>query len=152
MRLTRPHFHFVAGFELRASPERIWEQLARSDSYESWWPWLRDLSSDGLVTDGSTRGWLRAPLGYRVRFQVRITEADEPKRLVARVSGDVAGDAELLLTPNGSTTHVSITFQAEVRRPLLRILSRPAHRLLAWGHDWVLARAVRDFERHLGAG
>jgi uncharacterized protein YndB with AHSA1/START domain len=147
--MTTP-FAFDRAWEFAVGPEALWSTLARTDSYREWWPWLRELrvEGDGLVAGNAAHVLIQAPLPYQLRCSVHIDEAVPAQRLVATVTGDLAGPARLELEPNPHGTTARLVWELSVTSPLLRPLSTVARPALAWAHDRIVERGLAQFETY----
>lgn len=126
--------------------------MSRTDRYTAWWPWLRRLDApEGLDAGARWRCVVRSPLGYRVRFEVRLDRVDAPgdgetvAAVTATVTGDIAGRAAIELTATGPGS--ALRFSSDLRpvRPLLRHLTRLAPPVARLGHDHILRAGVEQF-------
>jgi uncharacterized protein YndB with AHSA1/START domain len=141
-------FRFDRTWTFPVPPEELWRVLARTDEFRRWWPWLRELSGDGLVPGGRSACVVRAPVPYTLRFTVTVAEL-VPGRLVdAVVDGDLAGPARLELASGHDGGSVArLAWEMELCRPALRAAARLGRPLMEWGHDWVVATGVDQFLR-----
>jgi uncharacterized protein YndB with AHSA1/START domain len=148
-------FRFDRTWTFDVPPGELWAVLVRTDDFRRWWPWLRELSGDGLVPGGRNRCIVRAPIPYTLRFTVAVDEL-VPGRLVgAEVDGDLAGPARLEIAPaespgpggGGGGSTVRLAWEMELRRPVLRAAARVGRPVMEWGHDWVVGSGVEQFLR-----
>jgi hypothetical protein len=149
-------FCFDRTWTFAAAPDELWAVLSRTDDFPRWWPWLRELTGEGLVPGGRSACVVRAPIPYTLRFTVAVREV-VPGRLVdAVVDGDLAGPARLELDSGGPGVRgwppemgrgslVRLSWQMELRRPMLRAAARFGRPVMEWGHDWVVANGVEQF-------
>jgi hypothetical protein len=145
-------------FLLPAPRAAVWDSLGEVSNYRTWWPWLRRFEASGLDEGDVWRCTIRPPLPYVLRCTVALTTVRAPDLVVARVAGDIAGDARLDLTelpqppagPAGPATEARITSQLEARGVPARMLSRLAPAAARWGHDWVFTTAARQFAAAVG--
>ena len=139
-------FPFDRSFDLTADPTSIWRILERTDNYPEWWSWLETFRADGLKP-GTVHAVIRSPLGYRLRVDITVAEVVAPRLLSTEVTGDLAGPARLELAPNGAGSRARLTWDLELRQPLLRrvAVARP---MMVWAHDRIVERALRDFQRY----
>jgi len=148
-----PHvIEYHGSFVLPAPPGQVWAGIARFDSYEQWWGWLRELrvEGSGLQAGSILRGTVVPPLPYRIRIEVRLLECTAPRTIRATVAGDLRGHARLRLTPLGSDqTRADIRWTIEMMQPPMRLVARFARHILLWGHDRVVEATVVGFSRHL---
>jgi hypothetical protein len=132
-------------FLLPAPRAAVWDALGEVSDYPAWWPWLRRFDAGGLDEGDVWRCAIRPPLPYALQCTVTLTTVRAPALVVARLAGDVAGDARLDLTEQPRATEARITSRLEARRLPARLLARVAPPVARWGHDWVFTTAARQF-------
>ena len=144
-------FRFDGRWEFAVPPGVLWDACTRIDRFQSWWPWLRVLETDGLVAGTTARCVVRAPLPYSLRFDVAVLEV-VPERLVdTRVSGDLEGPARLEVRPHGAGSEARLLWEVDLVATPLRLASRLARPVMEWGHDRVIEMGLRQFRRALAA-
>lgn len=140
-------FRFDGRWVFPVGPGQLWAVLSRTDRFREWWPWLREIESDGLVAGTVARCVVRAPVPYSLRFDVAIVDV-VPERLVAtRVSGDLEGPARLDVAAHADGSEARLSWELELRDPMLRAASHVARPVMEWGHAWVIDTGVRQFRR-----
>lgn len=134
-----------------APPSVVWSSLKRTDLFEDWWAWIRDVSLDGAaLTEGSTIAFtIDPPIPYHLEIAVLVTEADEGRFLRGRVTGDLVGDASFELTGDDSSSDVTVAWDVEVRSRLIRPVIVIAHPVLVRAQLWAVDVALRGFRRYL---
>ena len=143
-------FRFDRTWTFEVPPRELWAVLERTGEFRRWWPWLRELSGDGLVPGGRNRCVVRAPIPYALRFTVTVAELVPGRVVGAEVDGDLAGPARLEIVPTddaGGGSTVRLEWEMELRRPVLRAAARVGRPLMEWGHDWVVGNGVEQFLR-----
>ncbi len=127
-------------------PEELWAAMQQVDTYQSWWPWLRELDALSLTPGAVWSAVVQPPLPYRLRFDIHIHEVVAAARVSAEVTGDIEGSAwlEITATPMGSELH--LVSELAPTNPLLRTVARVAGPVVRFGHEWVLDTGVRQFE------
>jgi hypothetical protein len=131
----------------------LWEALSRTDDYRDWWGWLRRFDGSGLAEGSTTRCEVRAPLPYSLRFEVTVVRVVPGRAVEARVSGDIAGPAELAIDARGSGSTARLWWTVDLRAPALRTASVIGRPVMQWAHDRVVATGVEEFRRRaLSAG
>lgn len=146
-------FRFDRTWTFAVPPGDLWEALTRTEDFRRWWPWLREMSGDGLVPGGRNECVVRAPIPYTLRFTVTVEDVVDGRRVDAVVEGDLEGPARMEVAPAGEAggSIVRLVWEMELRRPVLRaaaVLGRP---VMEWGHDWVVSSGVQQFcDRALG--
>jgi uncharacterized protein YndB with AHSA1/START domain len=143
-------FRFDRAWQFAVPSEQLWATFERTDRYREWWPWLRalDVDGDGLVAGAVARVVIQAPLPYQLHCTVHVEEADPPRLLVARVTGDLDGPARLELEPTVAGTDARMAWSLDVKSSLLRPLATVARPALAWAHDRIVERGLVQFEAH----
>lgn len=145
-------FTYRGTFELPTEPNRTWGILEQTHHYESWWPWMRDLKVRGKPFEAGTSFSFAvvAPIPFKMRLEVEISEAREPEQIVAEIKGDLAGEASISFeTATGGGTVSTIEWKVEVVKPRMRAAARVARPLLLWGQNWAVEVALRGFRSHL---
>lgn len=140
-------FHFDGRWVFPGKPDEVWDVLSRTDRYQQWWPWLRALESGGLVQGSVSRCVVRAPVPYALRFDVEVLEVAPSRLVVTRVSGDLEGPARMELEAHREGSEARLSWELELKAPLLGAASRVARPLMEWGHNWVVDSGVRQFRQ-----
>jgi uncharacterized protein YndB with AHSA1/START domain len=138
-------------FPFAVPPEKLWENLARVDQFERWWPWLHEFRLEGepLAAGSVLRGVVTPPLPYRMRIRVELTRYEPPVAIDATVSGDLEGEAQLTTRPSDRGSLVEVAWAMEMMQRPMRVASRFGRPLLQWGHDKVVEMTVAGFQRRL---
>jgi hypothetical protein len=142
-------FRFDRTWAFAVAPDELWGVLQRTDEFPRWWPWLRELSGDGLVPGGRSDCVVRAPIPYTLRFTVVVRELIPGQLVDAVVDGDLAGPARLEVNgaEEGPGSVVRLAWDMELRQPVLRAAARIGRPVMEWGHDWVVTNGVEQFVR-----
>ncbi|MGH2547533.1 MAG: SRPBCC family protein [Actinomycetota bacterium] len=140
-------FRFDRRWVFSVPPEELWRTLSSTDRFPEWWAWLSRFESDGLVEGTTAHCVVRAPLPYRLSFQVAIREVVVEHLVDTLVSGDLEGPARLELAPHPDGSTARLAWEVELRAPMLRATSTVARPLMEWAHGWVVDTGVRQFRR-----
>lgn len=144
----RPHvLRLDRRYRLPRDVDDVWAQISRLRSFPVWWRWLRDfeVDGDGLAVGTRLRATVAPPVLSRFRVEVRFDEVEPPHRIVATVSGDLAGQAELSLSDRDGDCDAHVRWEVELRPVWMRRAARVARPAVVWGHDQVVALTVRRF-------
>ena len=150
--MRRPHiFQYKGEFDFDATPEKLWTALGRTDHYERWWKWMREVKVEGPVpaTGSSVEFDVVAPIPRRMRLKIDVVSALRPESIEAAVSGDLAGTATLRFLPSGNGSTAEVTWSVEVVQRTIRAAAVAMRPVLLWGQDWAVRVALRGFRRHL---
>lgn len=126
--------------------EAVWEALGSVDRYRTWWPWLRRFDAGGLRAGDRWHCTIAPPVPYELRFVVELTEVSPLERIVAVVSGDVVGAAEVGFSASGVGCHVSLQATMAANDGPLRAVVAVSPWLARFGHDWILDTGARQFQ------
>jgi uncharacterized protein YndB with AHSA1/START domain len=150
----RPVFDYRREFAFSLPPAELWECMAQVDQFELWWPWLQEFRMEGttLATGSVLSGVVAPPLPYRMRIRVELTRCEPPVAIDAIVTGDLEGEAQLRVRPEGTRTLVEAAWTVEMMQRPMRLASRFGRPLLQWGHDRVVEITVAGFRRRLESG
>ena len=143
-------FRTDRAWRFAVAPRELWAALADTESYGRWWPWLEGFEGPPLAEGSRTECVIRPPLPYSVRVTLEAVEVVPGSLVVAKVSGDLLGDARLEVGPGEGGSVLRLAWEVDVGRPLLEVLDRVARPVLQWGHDWVIDRAVAQFATAVG--
>jgi carbon monoxide dehydrogenase subunit G len=144
-----PVITYRRGYQFGLTPDQLWDRIEQVDQFERWWPWLSccRLEGDGLVAGSVLHGMVTPPLPYRMRLRVQFDRCERPDAIDATVGGDLTGDAQLRLRPEGDGTWVEVAWNVEMQQPAMRVANRFGHPVLQWGHDRVVEMTVDGFRR-----
>lgn len=145
---------FRGSYRFDAPPEALWEALGRTDLYSSWWRWMRRVEVAGRVPERGSEVTFAvlAPIPYRLRMGVLVTEAEHPRVIEARIDGDLTGGGRLHLHRSRNGTTVDVAWDVEVARRSLRAAIHVARPLLVRAQHWAVGVALRGFRRYLAEG
>ena len=75
-------FSFVTTWHIGAPIEKVWDAISDAERWPTWWRYVEDVT---VLDPGGPAGaravqlqvW-RTPLGFRLRFGLRVTRSDPP--------------------------------------------------------------------------
>jgi len=133
-------------FAFDQPPDEVWATMARTSEFTRWWPWLRRLDAEGLVTGDVWSCHIQPPLPYFLRFTIALDEVVPGEWVRATVAGDITGTATLTLDPTeGGGSEARLVSDLAPASSVLRAFAVVARPLVVWGHDWVLGEGIRQF-------
>lgn len=148
-------FRFEEAWEIPdASPQEVWDVLADAKLLPLWWGEVyreavplnpRDKPFVGARARALARGFLP----YYLRFTIEAVELEPGKVIAVKTTGDFDGLWRAVLSPSGSGTHVDLTWEVTVLRPILRFLSPLLRSAFAWNHRWTTPRGEAGLRRYL---
>jgi hypothetical protein len=151
---TGTPYSFVTIWRAEAPIDAVWEAIHDSEAYPTWWKAVLEVNPvapggpDGIGrTDQFT--W-RAPLGYRLRFALRLTTIDRPHRLGGVASGELEGTGEWNLREDTGVTEVRYDWNVRTRRAWMNVLAPIARPVFRSSHDAVMHDGATGLAKLLG--
>lgn len=143
-------YHFITTFALDAPPGAVWETLARSEEWILWWRWLREVE---VLDEGSPSGTghrvrhrVTSPLGYRLGYVGKVTDAVENVMSRFEAEGDLEGVGQFALEEaEQGQTLVTFHWLVETPKVWMNVLAPIARPLFVWNHH----RLMEDFATDL---
>ncbi|MFQ3786242.1 SRPBCC family protein [Halomonas sp. A29] len=146
-------FDFDTTWHIKAPIGEVFDALADSMHWPDWWPGLVDVQSLEAGDDqgiGRTQRFVwKSRLGYRLRFDIRITRVHVPCLIEGVASGDVAGIGKWQLHEGSTGTRIRYTWRVHTVRPWLSLLSRVARPLVLWNHRAMMRTGAKGLAQHL---
>lgn len=132
-------------YQFACSPDTFWQAAARTDTFRTWWPWLKTFQAAGLIAGDSWQCVVQPPLPYEVRFDLLLQKVTRPTTITARVTGDIVGVAGLDIAESATGCHVRLRSRLAPQNRVLRLVATVARPVAVYGHDWVLDAGARQF-------
>ena len=145
------HVAHEASPSFPAPPDYVWESLTRTDLFDDWWSWIRDVRLEGeALEEGSTISFtIDPPIPYRLKIAVYVAEAERGRFLRGEISGDLEGDATFELTGDETGSEVHVAWDVEIKSPLIRPVIFIARPILLRAQVWAVEVALKGFRRYL---
>jgi len=128
--------------------------LEDTASLPRWWPEL--FKSVTIVQKGSRHGLgqvaecaCRALLPYTLRFRYTVTDERYPNGSTIDSSGDLTGRGIWRLSAREGGVDVEYSWRVRLEKAALRLLSPVLRPLLAWNHEWSMARGQEGLRREI---
>jgi uncharacterized protein YndB with AHSA1/START domain len=151
-------FRFDEAWEIPgAGPDEVWAVLADAELLPDWWgevyKSVETLDRGGPDGVGArSRARARGFLPYELNFVLEAVEVVPGERLVVKTTGDFDGRWTAELSPRGDGTHVALTWEVQVERPLLKLMAPVLRPAFAWNHRWTTPRGEAGLRRYLAQG
>jgi uncharacterized protein YndB with AHSA1/START domain len=149
-------YRFLTSWLLRAPRAQAWAVLADPVAWPRWWRGVEavaelDPGDEERVGSAYRVRWRAPILPYRVQFDFRVDEVDEPALMGGSAIGTLQGRGTWRLFEQDGVT--AVTFDWDVRTtPAWMNASAPLARpLFSAGHDRLMRRGGHDLARRLGA-
>lgn len=140
-------YRFDNEWRLRAPLERVYAALADVESYQRWWPQVREVRWVD-VDSGSVR--VRSLLPYTLDLVLTRDAQDEAHGILrVLVAGDLEGWCAWQLTSEGSGTRAVFSQEVKVTSPILRRTPIAIRPLLRGNHALMMRSGERGLRRYL---
>ncbi|MCG6657590.1 polyketide cyclase [Halomonas campisalis] len=148
-------YHFVTTWRFEAPIEEVYRVLSEAHRWPAWWP---SVTAVEQLAPGDERGvgrvyryvW-KSRLGYRLRFDIRVTRVESPWLIEGEASGDVQGIGRWRLIEEGAVTQVRYEWRVFTTRRWMNLIAPVARPLFAWSHHAVMRDGAVGLARRLGA-
>jgi uncharacterized protein YndB with AHSA1/START domain len=148
-------YAFLTAWRLAAPRDAVFEVLHASERWPEWWDGvenvekLEDGDSDGRGSLG--RYTWRSAMGYRLSFEMRITDVVRPHRLDGAAVGELTGTGVWRLYEDDGGTAVLFDWRVRTTRWWMNALAPVAGRVFRWNHNRLMRAGGRGLARRLGA-
>jgi hypothetical protein len=150
-----PQYSFVTVWKLEAPIEDVWEAIKASEKWPSWWKYvakvveLKKGDEDGV--GGVRRYTWASPLPYKLTFETRVSEVDEPHALVGIATGELSGTGRWQLSQEGAVTTIQYNWDVATNKRILNLLAPIARPIFSWNHNIVMKAGGDGLARLLNA-
>jgi hypothetical protein len=149
-------FRFEEAWDIpNASPEEVWDVLARGELLPLWWKgvYLEAVPLDpgseprvGRKVKAKARGFLP----YVLSFVIEAVELTRGRLVVVKIEGDFDGRwSATLRATETSGTHVDLVWETTLKRPWMRRFAPLLRPLFAWNHYWTTPRGEAGLKAYL---
>lgn len=159
-------YSFESRWVLPVRLEVVWCELERTllpgDPHRAWWPGLTvTMPARRLRVGERMVVTVRAPLGYRLRVLLEVTEIDPGRTLAATSTGDLRGAGRLTVaaaapagTAPGAGTGTVVVFEWDVqtRRPWMNAAAWLLRPVFERAHAYVMRRGDAGLRALLAGG
>jgi uncharacterized protein YndB with AHSA1/START domain len=149
-------FRFVTEWRLRAPIEKVFETIADTDSWPSWWPMVRkverQLDGDANGVGQVNRFTFVGKLPYRLAFDMRVTRHEAPTALSGSATGELEGMGDWTLREDGEWTVARYVWAIRTTRPWMNAFAPLpfVKEIFAFNHHAVMRNGLAGIRRHLG--
>ena len=136
-------YFFVSHWRVPGRIEQVFRLFQQVERLPDWWPavyrGVEELEAGGPKGLGRTvalrgKGWLP----YSIRWQLKVTGVEYPRRIDLSASGDLEGRGTWLLAQAGEDVDITFEWEVTANKPLLKSLSPFLKPLFAMNHRWAM--------------
>ena len=153
-RRERFPYEIVSAWRVPGPIDRAYDVLSDSQALPRWWPQayyrVREIAAGdeagiGRVLDITTKG----ALPYRLTWRLEILEAERPRLIRLKASGELVGFGEWRLVEPDGEVKLTYTWRVRAEHPILRRLEFPLKPIFALNHNWVMRKGEEGIRREL---
>ena len=145
-------FSFVTRWSFKAPIERVFEHLADTERWPTWWKYVAKVE---VLEPGDSKGvgrvlrmtW-RTRLPYSLSFTIKSTVVDPPCYMEARADGELVGSGIWRLRQVDDITDVRYDWEVRTTKFWMNLFAPIARPLFSWNHAGVM-KAGEDALRKL---
>ena len=147
-------YRFFTKWQVTGNVEEVAEIFEDAPGLARWWPsvylrvdMLEPGGSDGVgaVFDLYTKGWLP----YTLSWKVRVIENRHPFGYTMEAMGDFIGKAILVFAQDGPEVGITLDWQLEVGKSLLRRYSWLLRPVFEANHRWAMRQGEKSLRLEL---
>jgi len=148
-------YHFQTVWEFDAPVEQVWDTVFHSLDWPKWWKGMiavRELKAGAPSGTGSVRRYLvRSPVGYRLCFDLEVTDVALHTAIRGVASGQLEGNGVWAFSGTARGTRVTINWLVSTRVGWMNHLSPVLRPFFRWNHDRVMHQGYQGLKKQLEA-
>ena len=153
---TRERFPYeiVSQWRVPGPIERAYDVLSDNEALPRWWPQAYHRVQELAPGDEDGRGrvleiTVKGALPYVLTWQLEILEAERPRLIRLRASGELVGFGEWRLAEAGRGVTLVYSWRVRSEQPILRRLELVLKPLFVLNHKWVMRKGEQGMKREL---
>ena len=153
---TRERFPYeiVSTWRVPGPIDRAYDVLADNAALPRWWPQAYYRVKEIAPGDAVGRGRVLAittkgALPYELTWRLEILEAERPRLIRLKASGELVGFGEWRLAEAGGDVTLTYTWRVRAEHPILRRLEFLLKPIFALNHNWVMRKGEEGMKREL---
>jgi hypothetical protein len=146
-------YSFQSAWDIDAPRIEVWQALAATPfSWQDWWPELKDVRDTRITADlkgtSFSCSW-QAPIGYRLRTDIILSDIEYLKTVTLQTDGDLIGTVTCHIKETAGRTHVDIDWQVDTTKAWMNRLAPLLKFFFIASHHAVMRSGERGLRRHL---
>ena len=153
---TRERFPYeiVSHWRVPGRIDRVNDVLSDTAAMPGWWPQAYHRVREIAAGDEAGRGKIleittKGALPYELTWRLEILEAERPRLIRLRASGELVGFGEWRLAESGGEVSLTYTWRVRAEHPILRRLEFLLKPIFALNHNWVMGKGEAGMKREL---
>jgi hypothetical protein len=146
-------YNFVTLWKLRAPIQRVYDAINEPLVWPEWWKGVEEVvelkKGDKQGVGAAYRYTWKSALPYRLTFEMRVTDVQEPRMIRGEASGELAGLGLWRLAQKDDVAVVRYDWQIDTTKRWMNLLTPVARPAFAWNHDVVMRQGGEGLARLL---
>jgi uncharacterized protein YndB with AHSA1/START domain len=147
-------YSFVTVWYVEAPIDAVWEAIYDVEAYPRWWKAVlsvEEVERGGADGIGKVDRFVwKAPLGYRLRFSLRVDTVERPRRLGGAATGELEGTGYWTLREENGVTRVQYDWRVRTNRAFMNLLAPIARPVFRSSHNAVMSEGATGLANLLG--
>ena len=147
-------YSFITKWKTTAPIEDAWDAIRLSLEWPGWWPCFEKVTekSPGDVNSiGSIRQYtLKSPTGYRITFDLTLTDHVEHKLLAGTSSGELEGTGNWLFEVKNGVVYIDYLWKVRTQKTWMNAFAFILKPAFVWNHRIVMKNGARFLAKKLG--
>ena len=148
-------YSFTTRWKIKAPAEQVWNAIYESTEWPGWW---KGVIAVEIVEEGDEYGvngirtytW-KSALPYKLSFQMKLVEKNEPKYMHGVAFGELEGEGEWFFEQHGDTTHVQYSWNVFTNKAWMNYFSFLLKPAFKYNHDVVMRWGAEGLAKKLNA-
>jgi len=146
-------YHFISHWKLQTSIDTVFPVIANSLAWHEWWKNMKEVKTvfpGDKDSIGNIRTYtLKSPVGYRLHFELKLTQFEHNKLLSAIASGDLVGTGEWHFIEEKDTALITCIWNVQTTKNWMNTFHFILAPLLRWNHSLVMKKGAKGLAKKL---
>ncbi|HSO94002.1 MAG TPA: SRPBCC family protein [Candidatus Dormibacteraeota bacterium] len=146
-------YHFKTDWRFHAPLATVWSVVLDIERYPDWWGnfrRVRIVRGDGKSVGSVIACEVRGSLPYSLKYSVEVIEAEQPRHILLRSTGDLLGTGRWAFEEEEPGIASAVYFwDVETSNPILNLVAPFARRALSRNHEQVMANGYAALRPHI---
>ncbi len=144
-------YRFREQWRAEAPVETVWPVIRDVSGYSRWWKEFVETKRRNEIDGVGAVVWVHAKsaLPYHMYFEVECVREAPPRLTAVRVRGDLNGEMQWTLEPEGQGTRLTFEETVTTGKALLTLLAPLFKPLFGWNHAIMMRNGEQGLHRIL---
>lgn len=146
-------YSFTTNWQFKAPLEKVWQIIYESEQWADWW---KDVESVVELEKGDENGigsirkyTLKSPTGYKLSFNLLLTERKDFELLKGNAIGDLVGTGAWYFQEKGDLTIVRCEWRVATTKKWMNTFAFILAPIFSFNHKWVMRHGKKSLTKKL---